>query len=1113
MGPRQLLPLFLAIGLSAAASPVVRNPRPLPRHWTDNGPQQIHTGNFGGDSASDILTVTGGSIQVLINEATGIFGTPVLSPITEGGYVESAAGDLDADGDLDLALSVHENFASQLVVYLNNGSGVFTRGAVIGNARLGKVAIGDFTGDGRADIAVASRQDIQGSREAAIFAGNGAGAFAAPVITALSDDPDIMRVVNANGDGRADLILGGFAGVTIALGQSNGTLSAARVPNPAGSLFSSVFKLATGDFNADGNADFAALGNDQARYAILRVFLGAGNATFTVAGDSLDARYESVGVADMDADGRPDLLAAGAGGSFGVMRGNGNGTFGKPQFWHSSRGWSIAGGDYNRDAVADVVMLDNTAGTSLQFIAGTGPGTFDTYRTWPARDTASGTSQTTAADMNNDGAPDVVTLVAADELSPASISVMLNAKDGNATMLPPVLTPTTATTNDGPGMAIGDIDRDGRKDILVVSGAGFNPTARVFLGRNDGTFHALSAFPIPQWTYGPWLADMTGDGVLDFILRHSSGMSSLYRGTTSNTFVDPLLLDFRVDAIGDVNGDGRADLVSHPSRDTIVAINSGNGTAFSKTIYPDGDYAGIGALEDIDGDGHLDLLMIAHYGTILRSGHGDGTFGAPRSFAIRPGIVESFFEPYSVRTGDLDGDGKRDIVSGTRFWLGRGDGTWDHFARVVGEFGMFGVADFDGNGTDDVAIAGGGAAVSIIRTNLGPDPTLTPVVGLTADKANPRYAEQVTYLATVTGAPIPPTGAVVFARNGVPFEMRELDSLTPGATTAHPVGPITVTATYTGDDQFHAAAAPPVQHTVAKAATTLVVPSPSISTACGQEVAVQVILHATQGWGLPGPTPAYAFREGATPLQVRPYPGVQGYYLIAGLGMGPHTINAEFTGDANYLPSSTTFSANIVQSINATISAGSGVFANDTGEASVLNLSGATFNWTVTNGSIASGQGTAKIVYSAGASGEVALGVTITREQCSNSSTRTVPILPRAPGASMLYLVTPCRALDTRGAPLSEAGTHELALQGVCGIPADAASVVVNLTVVSPSEGGWLALFASDVPWAGTSTLNYRAGQTRANNAIVRLGSGARLSVIRSGPPVHYLIDVVGYFR
>jgi hypothetical protein len=124
-----------------------------------------------------------------------------------------------------------------------------------------------------------------------------------------------------------------------------------------------------------------------------------------------------------------------------------------------------------------------------------------------------------------------------------------------------------------------------------------------------------------------------------------------------------------------------------------------------------------------------------------------------------------------------------------------------------------------------------------------------------------------------------------------------------------------------------------------------------------------------------------------------------------------------------------------------------------------------------------------------------------------------------------LFSVTPCRVADTRipaaGGPSLGAGeTRVFTIAGACGIPADAGSVAINVTVVNPALVGFVTVFPTGKPQPTTSTINFQAGQVRANNAVVGLG------VANPGDPpaisvfagigtgqLDFIIDVVGYFR
>lgn len=113
--------------------------------------------------------------------------------------------------------------------------------------------------------------------------------------------------------------------------------------------------------------------------------------------------------------------------------------------------------------------------------------------------------------------------------------------------------------------------------------------------------------------------------------------------------------------------------------------------------------------------------------------------------------------------------------------------------------------------------------------------------------------------------------------------------------------------------------------------------------------------------------------------------------------------------------------------------------------------------------------------------------------------------------------VTPTRVLDTRtglGAPAGCVGpgsTVDVQVAGIAGVPAsDVDAVAVTLTAVGPTSAGYASIFPTGTA-APTSTLNFTAGQTVANAAVVRAGTGWRVTIKSSSGFTHYLLDVVGF--
>jgi hypothetical protein len=137
----------------------------------------------------------------------------------------------------------------------------------------------------------------------------------------------------------------------------------------------------------------------------------------------------------------------------------------------------------------------------------------------------------------------------------------------------------------------------------------------------------------------------------------------------------------------------------------------------------------------------------------------------------------------------------------------------------------------------------------------------------------------------------------------------------------------------------------------------------------------------------------------------------------------------------------------------------------------------------------------------------------------SESITITVDDNPTPPG---FFTVIPCRVLDTRtpdgplgGPALVANAARTFAIAGQCGIPASVKAVSVNVTVTGASVNGNLRLYPSGIPMPLVSTVNYTAGITRANNAIVPLSALGELVAFctQATGGVHFILDVNGYFQ
>jgi plastocyanin len=123
------------------------------------------------------------------------------------------------------------------------------------------------------------------------------------------------------------------------------------------------------------------------------------------------------------------------------------------------------------------------------------------------------------------------------------------------------------------------------------------------------------------------------------------------------------------------------------------------------------------------------------------------------------------------------------------------------------------------------------------------------------------------------------------------------------------------------------------------------------------------------------------------------------------------------------------------------------------------------------------------------------------------------------------FPLSPCRVVDTRltpgpggGPALPANSTRVFPITGLCGVPADARAIALNVTTVNAGDLGDLRLYPADAVLPNASTLNFGAGKTRANNALIVLGTGGKIAVRNDMPPgstatTDVVIDVSGYFK
>ena len=146
-------------------------------------------------------------------------------------------------------------------------------------------------------------------------------------------------------------------------------------------------------------------------------------------------------------------------------------------------------------------------------------------------------------------------------------------------------------------------------------------------------------------------------------------------------------------------------------------------------------------------------------------------------------------------------------------------------------------------------------------------------------------------------------------------------------------------------------------------------------------------------------------------------------------------------------------------------------------------------------------------------------GVTVTNPGNQAGTLSNAYFYSPPPAPADFYTLAPCRRVDTRtgnGGAIASGARRTFAITGGCGVPTTAQAVAVNVTVVAPPASGFLALYPGNAIPLGTSTINFTAGRTRANNAVLRLATdGAGTLAVHNAAPAatDLVIDISGYFQ
>jgi len=576
--------------------------QPAVNYPLGRSPGSIAIGDFNHDGNPDLAIVDSSGLDlvyILLGAADGTFKhTATYGVGFYPGCVVTA--DFNGDGNLDLAVanSGYDHDGQGITIFLGEGDGGFQKPTHIdaGNAPA-YLAVADFNGDGKLDLAVADDDEPEAGPDNAmsLLLGNGDGSFQPPTrLFATGPHPTFLTAVDFNNDGHIDLVVNAGKGIAVLLGNGDGTFQppitltsiegyfaladftgdgrlglaiangslTVLVPEAGGdfphdtSFYAGggLYSIASGDFNGDGHPDLVAADQNSASISIL---LGNGDGTFQPATYYQAPKAATVAVADINGDGKPDLVISGAPNitspsTITIMLGNGHGQFGSPLPTPATNARFFAVGDFNHDGKPDFAV---STSTGLVILLGNGDGTFQSPIQVPA---VTSPGSLAAGDFNHDGKLDLAVAI----LHSSTIAVLFGNGDGS--FQPPV---NYAVGDDPSSIAVGHFSGPDSRDLAVVNyGSPFlYGTVSVLLNNGDGTFKGAVNYLVGAGPQYVAVSSFNAAGKADLAVANLwSNAVSILPGNGDGTFQAPISFSVPATpyalALGDFSGGGKADI-------------------------------------------------------------------------------------------------------------------------------------------------------------------------------------------------------------------------------------------------------------------------------------------------------------------------------------------------------------------------------------------------------------------------------------------------------------------------------------------------------------------------------------------------------------------------
>jgi hypothetical protein len=511
----------------------------------------VGTANIDDDSRADIVIGGWTSDARLTLLSSRDYKTPAKHTLFYGMFLD----DVDGDGEID-------TLGGDMILRKGAGDGTFTQGWR-GSLLMNDAIAADFDGNGRKDLAIAAWQ-VDG---VAILFDDADGTFEGGRTHTMHGNVALhLDVADLNRDGFDDVVVSSSGYATIYLGSANGTLVEKQDWFAAGTV------ARAGDFTSDGILDL---------YTTSRGLLtGRGDGTFTGAYQEPTISATDIAIADMNGDGKLDVVGVSLSGTVSILHGDGTGKFTTTEFSTGRRSYTVR-----------------------------------------------------VADVNGDRRPDI--LIAGTEEDHTMYTLRLLTARADGSFEPPVI-----LRRDGSGfaLAVADLDANGTMDIVVTDGytTGKNNAVVVLRGSGNGTFTEWQRLPVapydPEFGTSATVTtgDFNGDGRIDIAAATDFGYATTYVQNAARVFETASQLyaqGWSSIAAGDLNGDGADDLIADGlsvfvsscpvARPTPVELRVPSSSDGSVTMTAHVPGATAGHVRFTHGDATLGIAEVSHgYATL-----------------------------------------------------------------------------------------------------------------------------------------------------------------------------------------------------------------------------------------------------------------------------------------------------------------------------------------------------------------------------------------------------------------------------------------------------------------------------------------------------------------